>query len=81
MHLRKILRVPRRTADAPPVLAFDRRTGAAAGRYEVRPDGASHVVGDLTVTRGGPGNHQPPSSWPLTDSTAMGPNSSESRKG
>jgi len=35
------------------VLAFDLRTGRPAGRYEVEPDGATHVVGDLTVARDG----------------------------
>jgi sugar lactone lactonase YvrE len=35
------------------LLAFDLRSGAAAGRYQVEPDGAGHVVGDLIVARDG----------------------------
>lgn len=35
------------------VLAFDLPSGRPAGRYEVKPDGAPHVVGDLTVAGDG----------------------------
>ena len=35
------------------LVAFDLTTGALRGRYLVRPDGAPHALGDVTVSRGG----------------------------
>ena len=35
------------------VMAFDLRSGKPSGRYEVKRDGAGHVVGDLTLSANG----------------------------